>query len=165
MSHMRQLDLLIKSDELDCFRRALATRGLELRQKDRFAWYGEFLGDSEGLAAQGVTVENYNKCAYAVGRIGTTPCNTLDVNGCTIATADGSYGEYEIGLVPVDGGYTLRFDYWGPGQVLAELCGGNDCLGLYEEFTAQVAEDQFARDGYSTRREIVDGHIDVVAYE
>lgn len=154
MSHMTQLEL--KIDDLDALAAACTQLGLELRRgQTRFAWYGQFLGDSIGLRDLGISEADYNKCAHAIGRVGLLGKSTNEGGD-----------EYEIGVIALpEGGYTLRFDYWGPGQKLAQLCGGNQLAKLDEEYTAALCENQFAIDGYETRREVVDGHIDVVAFK
>jgi hypothetical protein len=146
MSHMVQIEL--KITELDALEKACARLGLELRRNQtRFAWYGQFLGDSSGLAAQGVSEADYDKCDHAIGRRGTTPQNST--------TAGGADSEYEIGVIALpDGGYTLRFDYWGPGQKLAQLCGGNELKKLSDEYAYAVAESYLLSEGYEVNREV-----------
>lgn len=146
MSHMTQIEL--KINDLDALDAACGRLGLELRRdRDRFQWYGQFMGDSAGL--QGIPVEDYDKCAHAIGRVGMTP----------------GHSEYEIGVVASpDGGYTLRLDTWGPGQRLAQLCGGDLLPKLKDEYAYAVAESYWLHEGYETEREVgVDGSLTLIA--
>lgn len=147
MSHMTQLEL--EYNDIAALEKAARKRGLELRHKDRFQWYGEFVGDSNGLVAQGIPVEEWNKCDYALGRKGTTP----------------GVDEYEIGVCATGHGtYKLRLDTWGPGRKLAQVCGGDELLGLADDYTAEVAEQHWINEGYEVTRELqADGSILVVA--
>lgn len=151
MSHMVQLD--IQFADIAALSKACDRIGLEVRDKRRFAWFGKFHGDSIGLQAQQVPEAEYDHCAYAIGRKGFVPGNTVNPDGSHIERADGSYGEYEIGVIrKADGTYTLRFDYWGPGQLLSQACGGDGLKKLEDEYGYAVAEAQAYEDGYEVER-------------
>ncbi|MEA3207834.1 MAG: hypothetical protein QOE70_891 [Chthoniobacter sp.] len=94
MSHVTNIDITIK--DLAALKGAVAELGAQWREgQQRYQWYGHHVGDYPLPA--GMTEADLGKCSHAIR-----------LPGC----------EYEIGVVQKGNGYTLAFDFWGPGQKL-----------------------------------------------
>lgn len=94
MSHVTNIDLVIT--DLAALQGAVAELDAQWREGQRqYAWYGRHVGDYP--LPPGLTKAELGKCEHAI-----------HLPGC----------EYEIGVVPQGSGYTLAFDFWGPGAKL-----------------------------------------------
>lgn len=145
MSHITDVKLKIK--DLDALAEAAEALGLELvRGQKTHAWYGRFMNDSEEgrrvVAERGL--RNLGKCDHAL-------------------RLKARYsGDYEIGVVAeADGGYSLLYDSWGPGQRL-ERAAGPQLTALRREYAASVATAKakatLGRQGWTVRRENLSGN-------
>ena len=107
--------------------------------KTTFGWWGTFVGDSAGL--KGVSVEDYGKCLHEIKVAGTNPKN-------------GSTGPWSIGVVKaLDGdGYQLRYDYYGGAGHALHKTFGDKLTKIADEYAAEVAIRQLARQGFRTTR-------------
>lgn len=116
MSHVVAIEALIT--DLDALEAACAELGLELvRNQKSYKWYGTSVGDFP--LPTGFTAADLGKCEHAIRVKGTT-------------------GGYEIGVAKRrDGqpGYTLIYDFWGPGKALQDRA-GDKCSRLVQEYTA-----------------------------
>jgi len=110
MSHVAAIDILIKKDKdsLNAVRAACKELGLVFCENQQtFEWFGRWVEDYNGKDAayqQGIKPEDYGKCVHAI-----------KLPNC----------EYEIGVVnrPDGKGYTLVYDFWGPGQAIVKALG------------------------------------------
>lgn len=96
MSHVTAIDINIT--DLTALKGAVKELGAEWREGQKtYQWYGRSVGDYP--LPDGFTAKDLGKCEHAIRLAGT---------------------EYEIGVVPKKqgGGYTLLYDFWGPGQRL-----------------------------------------------
>src|SRR5678815_3137009 len=84
--------------DLNALKGAVKELGAIWREGQKtYEWYGRSVGDYP--LPDGFTAKDLGKCEHAIRLAGT---------------------EYEIGVVPKKhgGGYTLLYDFWGPGQRL-----------------------------------------------
>ena len=136
MSHVATLDIRFKECELDCLERAVESLGLKLiRNQTSYRWYGRWVKDYHGTNAaykNGIDPKDYGKCDHVI-------------------TIQGDNTSYEIGLVRMpDGSYTLIWDFWGSGEKITSMIGGQDGGKLKAEFSKQITIAQAQIDGYST---------------
>lgn len=88
MSHI--VNISTKITDLGALQAAVMALGFEWRANQKtYAWYGEWVGDEP--MPEGVNVADLGKCEHAIR-----------VPGCG----------YEVGVVRVNGGYELRYDYY-----------------------------------------------------
>lgn len=118
MSHLVTSSVIIT--DLDCLKRAVANiKGLRWHEKKTYAWFGQLVGESkrqdEVAAALGVNKTDFGKCEAAIS-----------VEGAG----------YEIGVMKrKDGkGYSLAWDYWGPGEKIPQVigAGGEKLVSEYQ---------------------------------
>jgi hypothetical protein len=100
MSHITEMDLVIEDE--GCLRAAALEIGLEVREKKTYRWFGRYVGDS--TLPEGIDVGQLGTCEFALG-------------------IPGDDKAYEVGVVKRrDGqGYTLLYDYWGPGRKIKDF--------------------------------------------
>ena len=91
-----------------------------------YKWYGASVGDYP--LPPGITKDMLGKCDHVIR-----------LKGC----------EYEIGVVRVDGGWRLAYDFWGPGQALKQRF-GDKLNGLMDEYQHQLARKTMK--GYSVHK-------------
>lgn len=143
MSHVT--DIKLRIDDLDALEEACEAIGLELqRDKQEYAWWGTFVGDSRQYGEH--LPEEMGKCAHAIRVKGTSPRN-------------GSGGPWEVGVVRAkDGnGFKLFYDtYGGAGRALMDRV-GRDANRLRQEYAVAVAtrkaRAKLARHGWRVTRE------------
>lgn len=127
MSHVADLKMQIL--DVDCLIEAAGNCGLIKRDKRKFKWFGQHVGDYP--LPEGFTKGDMGKCEFALG-------------------IDGNDNAYEIGVVKRrDGqpGYTLLWDFWAGGHGL-EAAIGSDGERLKMEYTAAVNMKQARRLGH-----------------
>jgi hypothetical protein len=136
MSHVTDVRVRVRS--IDDLRDALPPE-LELRDKQTFCWWGNFMNDSTPPA--GRNPRDYGKCDFAIGYKGVTPSN-------------GPSGEWEIGVCKaLDGdGYDLLMDdFGGPGAKLRK-----HVPAIKHNYACGVAEKsalaKLSRDGWRATR-------------
>lgn len=146
MSHVATIDLKIM--DLDALEAAAKTCGLELRRGQKtYEWFGRWVKDYHAHDAaykNGFDPNDYGKCDHA------------------IINPTGGHGAYEIGVVARDdGSYALIYDFWGTsGRVLKDKVGGNNCEGLAQEYSVNVATKQAKKQGLKVKRTMLeDGSI------
>ncbi len=107
MSHIVTSPVIIT--DIDCLKAAVKKiKGLKFKENQKtYAWYGRNVGDTNAAADAlklGINPEDFGKCAHAIS-----------VEGAG----------YEIGVMKrKDGsGYSLAWDYWGPGRNIPEVIG------------------------------------------
>jgi hypothetical protein len=124
MSHVRAIEVQIK--DLDSLKEAVTELGLTfIEGKTKFAWYGRWVNDYHGEDAafkHGIATEDYGKCEHVIG-----------VPGCG----------YEIGVLkhPSGDGFTLTYDFWGPGKAI-ETAVGKGCEKIKSAYAEKVVEKQ-----------------------
>lgn len=88
MSHVVNIETKIK--DLGALQAAVTALGFEWRaDQESYAWYGRWVGDAP--MPEGVNEADLGKCEHAIR-----------VPGCS----------YEVGVVRVNGGYDLRYDFY-----------------------------------------------------
>lgn len=99
MSHVTTIKTEIR--DLDALRAACSELGLDFMQGQRtYRWYGRVMGDYP--LPDGITPEQLGHCEHAIRVPG---------------------AGYEIGVVKTARGYTLMFDFWGPGAAIVKTLG------------------------------------------
>jgi len=135
MSHVVSLELKIK--DLDCLFRAAQELGMEVRlNQKRYRWYGRHVGDYP--IPEGFTTEDMGKCDHA-----------LAVAGDPLA--------YECGVVRVEDGYQLLYDFWGShGRSLEGVMGpgGQHLVQGYAEQVARKKLKKLQREGYRIKKSV-----------
>jgi len=139
MSHVETVKVTIL--DLKALKAACIRLGVEFREgQTTYAWFGRSVGDYK--IPDGMTGADLGHCSHAI-----------HVKGV----------EYEVGLVAKkDGkpGYTLAYDFWGPGQGLLKKFGKT--LGeLVNAYTAEVLKAKARAKGYVVREESVAGKIKI----
>lgn len=131
MSHITEMELLV--EDADCLKSAAVEIGLEVRDKRTYKWFGRYVGDSTLPA--GVDVSQLGTCEFALG-------------------IPGDESAYEVGVVKRrDGlGYTLLYDYWGPGRKMEAALGGRTGDRIRQEYALQVGIKDFKRQGLRVSR-------------
>ena len=112
---------------LDILRAAVKQIGGEMRQSEKYKWFGSHVGDHP--LPDGYTASDMGKCKHAISFKGIT---------------------YEIGVVPSKtkpGCWDLLADFWGPGAQLPEKV-----RQIKVEYAAQAALLWAAARGYSNVR-------------
>ena len=111
MSHISKVTTKLQC--LESLKLACKRLGFEFVQgQQRYAWFGRFVGDSP--MPEGLTVDDLGKCDHAIKVPG---------------------AKYEVGVCKVDGGYELRWDYYGPGGLMEPL-GGQKAGKLVQAYAA-----------------------------
>jgi hypothetical protein len=133
MSHITEMDLVIEDE--GCLRAAALEIGLEVREKKTYRWFGRYVGDS--TLPEGIDVGQLGTCEFALG-------------------IPGDDKAYEVGVVKRrDGqGYTLLYDYWGPGRKIEEVLGGRSGDRIRQEYAVQVGIKDFKRQGLRVSRHV-----------
>jgi hypothetical protein len=136
MSHVTTANIKIR--DLDALKDAVASLGGEMTQQPTYAWWGHRAGGGD---YGGLPPSEDGKCLYAIKVAGTKP-------------KMGQAGPWEIGVVPAaDGdGYRLLFDYFGSAGAALEEVFGSRMATLGDEYAAEVAMRQLARQGFRTVR-------------
>lgn len=114
MSHVTCQTLDLK--DLGCLAEACEILGLEIRPKTTYRWFGRSVGDYP--IPEGFTAEELGHCEFAIGIKGDTK-------------------SYEIGAVKKNNQWRLVYDFWGPGQALAQKLGKN-LEALLTQYGVQV---------------------------
>ena len=135
MSHVDEMKLEMWDEE--ALKTAALARGLEIREKQTYNWWGTHVGDHP--LPEGMTKEDLGKCHFVLG-------------------VPGQPSAYEVGVVRDNGRLRLLWDYYGderensPSHEMVRLIGGRDGSGLKMEYTAQVQEKEAIRNGYRVTR-------------
>lgn len=142
MSHV--VSISIQIHDLDALEAAVKELNATLiRNQKTYAWYGRHVGDFP--LPNGFTKDMLGKCEHAIR-----------LNGH-------KSNDYEIGVAknPTGQGYTLLYDFWGPGQKLKTALG--DGLGkLVQLYGVHTAEKHARLKGISTtRHKMPNGNIQV----
>lgn len=138
MSHVA--DVSIQINDLEALKAACERLGFELRVGQKtHAWYGRFLNDwrSDRAAVNRMSSAQFGHCEHA------------------IRAKDFHQGDYEIGVIkdPSGAGYNLIYDVYGPGHKLEKLAGVG-LTKIKQEYAAEVATRQLARQGYRLTRSV-----------
>ena len=148
ISHITDVKLRVR--DIDALAEAAQLCGLDLREQDRFAWWGVFMNDSKSYGE--LAPSEMGHCSYAMRVPDTDPKN-------------GSIGPWEVGVVKAkDGdGYNLYYDTFGrAGKALTDRV-GRMAGHLRQEYAAAVVRrktSKLMRDGFIASRfdEVLDGH-------
>ena len=136
MSHVCAISLEIR--DLDALKLACQQLGLEFREGQRtWKWFNRFVNDYHGSDAaykHGLKPEQYGHSEHAIG-----------LKDC----------QYEIGVIrTADGkGYSLAFDFWGPGRSIRDKLGAG-CEKLKQRYGANVASKSLRAKGYRVKETI-----------
>jgi hypothetical protein len=123
---------------------ACSDLGFEWREGQRtYEWFGRWVGDTK--MPEGLTVADLGKCDHAIR-----------VPGCS----------YEVGVVEVEGGYELRWDYWGQGGLLKAL-GGETAPVLKQAYANAKSKREASALGMNVLNEtrLEDGSIELTLQE
>lgn len=137
MSHV--VDIKADFVESGCLKKAAAFLGFEVREKSTYKWFGRHVGDYP--LPEGFSKEDLGQCEFALG-------------------VPGHPEAYEIGVVKKrDGspGFTMLFDFWGPGQITQEWVNsrfGEDLKKLKNEYSAQASIEHLEKMGRLVERYI-----------
>lgn len=140
MSHIETVSVIIK--DLESLKKACQVLGVNWNEgKKTYAWYGRHVG-SEPIPF-GFQQEDLGKCEHVISvpKVG-----------------------YEVGVVrtPDGSGYTLLYDFYGPGQGLLHKF-GKGLVNLVDRYTAETLKKQARMRGYSCKETIKDGKIHLTA--
>jgi len=146
MSHVATIEIIIK--DLEALKQACKECGLEFVQGQKtYKWYGKWVQDYHGNDAaykHGIDPKNYGKCDHAI-RVPNNP------------------QAYEIGVVKVDKGYTLVWDFWNGGFGLEKLAGPN-CSNVVQNYSKNVTLKKLRNMGYSVKHKTnTEGDIEIEA--
>jgi hypothetical protein len=136
MSHVATIDIRVQEDCLDALAKACETLGLELmRNQKTYRWYGRWVQDYHAANAaykNGIKPEDYGHCEHAIRIKGDTT-------------------NYEIGLMKAkDGnGYQLVWDFWGSGQKITAMMGGQAGGRLKAQYAKEVTIQQAKNNGFT----------------
>jgi hypothetical protein len=135
MSHVTNIDIEINN--LTALESAIQEMGgVFVRNKTNYTWYGRHVGDYPLPA--GFTKEMLGKCEHAIALKGTN---------------------YEIGVVrnpSKPSGYTLLYDFWGPGEKLRQHF-GDGLTKLKQMYGVHAATAAAKKKGYLvTRKQVGD---------
>jgi hypothetical protein len=144
MSHVAAINLLISKDPsgMQALEAACKELGLTLvKNKTTFEWFGHWADDysekDAAYLAAGIKPEDYGKCVHAI-----------QLPGC----------QYEIGVVnrPDGKGYTLIYDFYGPGRKIMTTL-GKGCEKLKQMYGVHKATIAARMRGLTVQRQTVAG--------
>lgn len=143
MSHVTDVKMRVR--DIGALREAAEACGLELREgQTTYAWWGQFVGDSNAYGQH--DPKDFGKCEHALRVKGTNPRN-------------GSSGPWEIGVVKAkDGdGFDLLYDRYGNAGRALEQHVGDSAKRLKREYSAAMATRRakatVVRRGFTLQRE------------
>jgi hypothetical protein len=140
MSHVAAIDILISKDPagMEALEAACKELGLVfLKDKKTFEWFGKWVDDYSAEDAAyiraGIDPKEYGKCIHAIKVPGS---------------------QYEIGIVnrPDGKGYTLIYDFYGPGRRIMEKL-GKGCEKLKQMYGVHKATIAAKQRGYMVQRQ------------
>lgn len=138
MSHVTSIDIIIT--DLHALRSAITELGAQwVEGKRTYEWFGRSVGDYPVPA--GMAVDELGKCDHVIR-----------LPGC----------KYEIGVVRKGSGYTLAYDFWGPGSKLNQHF-GDELARIKQLYAVEKAAMAARAKGYMvTRRGAANGAIKLV---
>jgi hypothetical protein len=140
MSHVAAIDILISKDAAGIKALEAACKELGLvfvKNKKTFEWFGKWVddysADDAAYLKAGINPEDYGKCLHAI-----------QLPGC----------QYEIGVVnrPDGKGYTLIYDFYGPGRKIMTTL-GKGCEKLKQMYGVHKATIAAKQRGYMVQRQ------------
>lgn len=139
MSHVVSIETKIL--DLDALKVAVKELGFEwLEGKKTYTWFGRFLGDSP--MPKDTTLEELGSCEHAIRVPG---------------------AKYEVGVArAVGGGYTLRYDFWGPGGLKKVI--GENAGPIVHAYAVQktLKQAQMMGRGVLSKRTLENGAVEIV---
>ena len=138
MSHITSIDIIIT--DLTALKEAVTELGAQwVEDKRTYEWFGRSVGDYP--IPEGMAVNELGKCDHVIR-----------LPGC----------QYEIGVVRKGTGYTLAYDFWGPGAKLKQHF-GDGLTKIKQLYAVEKAATAARAKGYLvTRRAVANGAIKLV---